>query len=534
MSFFAELKRRNVFRVAIAYLISAWIVAQVADLVLSSIQVPSWVMKVLLLVMGLGFIVTLIISWAYEITPEGIKREEDVTRDESITNLTAKKLDHITIVAAIVVISLIGWQQLQSNKAGNSSQNVISKEQPISHQSLTEIKITAPPKVPNKSIAVLPFINRSINKEDQYFVDGIQDDLLTKLAKIHQMKVISRTSVMEYRDTTKKIPQIAKELGVANILEGGVQRSGKHIRINAQLIHAATDQHLWAETYDKELNVDNVFAIQSEITVAIANALEATLTAAEKSQINKPLTDNLVAWEAFKKGNAINSVSDQAFNEQRKLLKMAIELDPKFAVAYADLAMTEMTIYWFQKNTKEQKQQAWQAIQSSRALDDNTAELFVAEAGYYYWGFRDYPKALQAINKALEIVPNYVGAYDIKGYVLRRMGHFDESIIALDTAASLNPRATYALQENAETLLNLLRFNEAEKYIQRIEKISPNNKDITLIKGQLAIARDGDNLNALAELSINKEGNGNHAWHYWFVLLQSAQLDQALEFAKTR
>ncbi len=545
-SLFTELKRRNVFRVAIAYLIIAWLVAQVSDLVFEVISAPTWVMQTLLFILGLGFVVSVIISWAYEVTPDGIKREIDVNRNESITNHTAKKLDTITIAAVLGMVGLMAWQQFQSaeQKSANPvTQNTELQDKALLGKERSNHEISTTTNVASvdesaaarqkNSIAVLPFINRSSNKEDQYFVDGIQDDLLTKLAKIHNMKVISRTSVMEYRNTTKKIPQIAKELGVANILEGGVQRAGNHIRINVQLIHAKTDEHLWAETYDKELNINNIFSIQSELAIAIAKAMKATLTPDEKEQINKPLTDNLIAWDVFNKALASNSSTQKAFEQQEAYLKHAIELDPNFSVAYAWLAYNQMNRYWFNTSDKKLRKEAWQNIESSRAIDDNSVELFSAEAAYYYWGFRDYKKALQSSNKAIAVSPNSSTAHEVKAYVLRRLGRFHESIDELDIAASLNPRQTFNLQENAETLVQMLKFDEVKEYIKRIDEIAPNNIDITLIKGLLAIGKDGNLKLALIEHEKNKDGNSFNARVYWNTLILSDQFDKALEFAMT-
>ena len=525
MNLFSELKRRNVIRIGVAYLVIGWLLAQVSGTFESALNLPQWFDTMVVSLLLIGFPIALVIAWAFELTPEGVKREQDVERNDSITNITAKKLDYITIVAALAVAGMFLWQQFNSEPRNQPLQTSTSAENPSSE--------FEEPLASSKSIAALPFTNRSSNEDDKYFVDGVHDDLLTKLAKIHQMKVISRTSVMEYRDTTKKIPQIAKELGVANILEGGVQRSGSHIRINAQLIRAANDEHLWAETYDKELNADNVFAIQSEIAIAIANAMETALTPGEKILIDKPLTDNLIAWEAYQKGLLTNSSTIPAFKEQVKLYETAIELDPNFAAAYAHLAIAEMAIYWFGENTVEQRQHAWQAIETSRAIDNNTVGLFTAEASYYYWGFRDFDKALQSVSKALAIAPNNVGALDVKGYILRRMGRFEESIKSLDLAASLNPRSTYALQENAETSLNMLRIEDAEKYIQKIENIQPNNLDVSIVKGYFALAKNGNLEAALHEFARNKDNHQGNAYAYWRTLLASGEVDQAIDFGKT-
>ena len=283
MSLLAELKRRNVFRVAIAYGVVAWVLAQIADLAFENFGAPDWVAKSFLFVLALGFPLAVIFAWAFELTPEGIKREKDVDRDESITTQTGKKLNGLII--ALLVVAVVVLLVERSFRTAEPPQE--------------EIVTTDGARL---SIAVLPFDNRSNREEDAYFTEGIHDDLLTTMANIGSMKVISRTSVMEYKDTTKKIPEIARELGVANILEGGVQRSGNHVRINVQLIDAASDEHLWAQIYDRELTAENLFKIQSEVSQAIANALQATLSPAEADRINALPTTSLQAYEAYLRG----------------------------------------------------------------------------------------------------------------------------------------------------------------------------------------------------------------------------------------
>lgn len=529
-SFFTELKRRNVFKVGVAYLVLAWVVIQVTQAAVPALHLPEWVNSLVFFLGVIGFPFALFFAWVFEVTPDGVKRESEITHQESISAHTGRKLDFIIIGLLIVGMGYFIYESRFETESGIDSESAAvakndNNQPPETHE---QVKLSS-----ENSIAVLPFVNRSSSKDDQYFVDGVHDDLLTKLAKIHNMKVISRTSVMEYRNTTKKIPQIAKELGVTNILEGGVQRSGDHIRINAQLIHAATDEHLWAETYDKELNVNNVFSIQTEIAIAIAKAMKATLTPEEKQQIEKPLTDNLIAWDAYIKAQSNNSSTMEAFEKTLSYYKAAIELDPNFAVAHAWLAYTKMNIFWFNSSDLSLRSQAWQSIQASRAIDDNTAELYGAEAAYYYWGFRDFNKALQSANKSIELAPNSLTAQEVKGFILRRLGRYEESIKALEHAASLNPRTTYSLQENAETLTFMLRFDDAEKTIHRIEAIAPDNLDVAVIKGLVAIGKYGDIELALKEFARNKDGNSFTAREYLRALLLANKVDAAVEFSRT-
>ncbi len=244
---FAELKRRNVFRVGLAYAIVAWLLVEVASVVLPTFKAPEWVMQVFTFLVILGFPLALIFAWAFELTPEGIKREAEVDRAESITHVTGRKLDFAII--GLLVIAVVYFAVDKFVLQGETEQASVVRE---------------------KSIAVLPFENLSQDATNEPFTIGIHDDILTQISKISALKVISRTSVMEYSDTTKNLKTIGAELGVATVLEGGVQRAGDRVRINVQLIDAATDEHLWADTYDRRLTAANIFAIQTEIATAIA------------------------------------------------------------------------------------------------------------------------------------------------------------------------------------------------------------------------------------------------------------------------
>jgi len=293
MSFFDELKRRNVFRVGIAYLVVAWLVLQVADVVINNVGAPGWVFQIIMLMLGIGFPIVLIFAWAFEMTPDGIKKEKDIDRSQSITSKTGRKLDFTIIgIMALALIYFVWESRFQETTAipAEAGANNVSAETPDTH----EIEIAS-----DNSIAVLPFANRSRDEDDAFFSDGIHDDLLTQLAKIGDLKVISRTSVMKYKDTQKTIPEIAEELGVSTILEGGIQRAGKRIRINAQLIDVTTDEHLWAETFDREMTMENIFDIQSEITRQIVTAVKGELSDTEQQALGAAPTANLEAYEAY-------------------------------------------------------------------------------------------------------------------------------------------------------------------------------------------------------------------------------------------
>ena len=279
MSFFAELKRRNVFKVAAAYIIVGWLIMQAGEVMSPALHLPEWVNSTLAFFLILGFPVALVFAWAFEMTPDGLKKEKEVDRSQSITPVTGQKLNQTIIALMAVALTYFAYDKFIATP--QSSQKLA--QAPDKSETIVMVDGSQFQKPNKKSIAVIPFQNRSANEENaEFFSDGVHDELLTNLSKIGDLKVISRTSVMSYRDTTKNIQQIATELGVANILEGGVQRAGDTVRINVQLIDAASDEHIWAEIYDRQLSAENIFAIQTEIARAIANALEATLSPREQ------------------------------------------------------------------------------------------------------------------------------------------------------------------------------------------------------------------------------------------------------------
>src|SRR5437870_3933258 len=310
-NFFAELKRRNVYKVAIAYAIVAWLLLQAASILFPTFEAPPWTMKVFVAVIALGFPIALVLAWAFELTPEGIKRAEDVDLSKSITRKTGRKLDFSIIAVLLLAIAILLFQRLHPNVSPAVSSSL------------------------DKSIAVLPFENFSEDKAFAFFADGVQDEILTDLAKIADLKVISRTSVMQYKNTaTRNLPEIAQALKVAHVLEGSVQRSANRVRVSAQLIDARKDTHVWAEKYDRDLA--DVFAIQSEIAQKIADQLQARLSPTEKSAITERPTSDLAAYDLYLRAKE-HTYSDigplrwreNAFNAVQ-LLDQAVARDPTF------------------------------------------------------------------------------------------------------------------------------------------------------------------------------------------------------------
>src|SRR5713101_100780 len=315
-SFFAELKRRNVIRVAGLYLVGAWLVVQVAGTVLPMFGAPSWALRALIVTLALGFIPAVIFSWVFQLTPEGLKREEDVAPEHSITPQTGRRMDRMIIVVLVLALGYFAFDKfaltprreaaLLASAAPNESRSVINA----------------------KSIAVLPFENRSRDPDNSYFADGIQDEILTRLAKIADLKVISRTSTQHYKSAPENLREIASQLGVAHIVEGSVQKSGDSVRVNVQLIKAANDSHLWADTFDRKLT--DIFSVESEVARAIADQLRVHLTGREEQVIAARPTDNPDAYDAYLRGLAYTLKGANTLASSlgaQKYLREAVRLD---------------------------------------------------------------------------------------------------------------------------------------------------------------------------------------------------------------
>ena len=425
-SFFGELKRRNVFRVAIAFGIASWLILQIVDVILPMLKLPEWVGKLILLLLIVTFPIALILAWAFEMTPEGVKLEKNVDRSQSITPQTGRRLDY-TIIAVLVVA------------LGISVYLNVGEEDDVVGDPLSETVAgadTAPP-----SIAILPFANRSANENDAFFVDGMHDDLLTQMAKIAAFKVISRTSVLQYRDTEKPMPLIGEELGVSAIVEGGVQRSGDRIRINVQLIDAATDEHIWAETYNRELNAANIFELQEEITGEIARALHAELSPEDQQRLAEIPTDNLAAYEAYLFGRQLinTRIAAKSFDAEVQF-KHAIKLDPEFELAHVALGEA----YMIQNNlgvlskadllTRLDEFSMW-----ASDLDNKSGEVYNVLAGRQEYN-ENYERAREYYLKAVELSPQYALAQHwLALFYVNFTGELDKAIQIYQDVLELDP-----------------------------------------------------------------------------------------------
>jgi TolB-like protein/Tfp pilus assembly protein PilF len=447
---FSELKRRNVYKVAVAYAVVAWLVIQVTATIVPALHLPDGLTTGVVVVVLIGFPIALVIAWAFEMTPEGLKRTEDVLPDQHLPQWSRRKFVAFIVVVAIIATVLLVYQFLKPTLVSPSS-----AEEPL------------PVKpVPQKSIAVLPFENLSDDKSAAYFADGIQDEILTKLATVADLKVISRTSTEKYKSKPEDLKTVSQQLGVAHVLEGTVQKAGEQVRVNVQLIDARADSHLWAKTYDRDIK--DVFAVESEIAQETADTLQAKLSPAEATTLATAPTRDPAAYDLFLKGEyearqAQSNLLPQSFDQASAWYEQAIAIDPNFALAIAGLVQNRILRHWFveylsEADLTELKKMADKAV----ALEPNLPETHVALGVYYYQGRRQFDAASIEFERAIQLQSNNAQALEYLGYVRRRQGQWAASLIALRKAFEQDPRNASLRSNTGSSYLHLRMWNEAE------------------------------------------------------------------------
>ena len=528
-SLFSELKRRNVVRVGTAYVLVAWLIAQAGDLAADNLSFPDWFMPMLLVVLALGFPIALFLAWAFELTPEGVKKTEEVDRDASITPSTGRRLNVVIIAAltlAVVLLLADRFRTPSTAVVAVQESAVEASEQPSEQAGARD-----------KSIAVLPFSNLSTDTSTDSFVAGLHDDLLTQLSKVNDLKVISRTSVLGYAGTTRNIKDIAEELGVATVMEGGIQRAGDRVRINVQLIDSETDEHIWAETYDRVLTTDNVFDIQSEITRHIATALRAALTPAEEAGLANRPTKSLAAYEAYLEAKLLLDRRDAGIGDSAlkaiEAATLAVELDPNFTEAWATLARGYLSEFWYLSRDPADANAALAAIDRARMLEPESTEVGLMLGLYHYWVNFDYASALTEIDRVLALESGNERAWAIKGWTLRRAGRWTEALDAMQYAAVLNPNSIENMLEVANTLRVIDRYQDAAAWQDAIEKREPGNLLIEQGRASLTSKTTGDATRLLAisrELAALPTTNLNGRVFYVKLESEIGDAERALEF----
>jgi len=470
-NFLTELKRRNVYRAAVAYGVVAWFLTQLTTQVFPFFEIPNSAVRFVVIALAVGFPIAMLLSWLYELTPEGIVRTEDLdpVQARSVQRASGRILDFIIIGVLLLVIAML-----------------IVGQPPFYRQTGESIS--------QKSIAVLPFENLSEDKANAYFAEGIQDEILTRLSKIADLKVISRTSTQHYKSTPENVPEIAKQLGVAHILEGRVQKSGDVVRVNVQLIKAANDSHLWADTFDRKLT--DLFGVESEIAKRIAESLQAKLTGREEQALAVKPTNNPEAYDSYLRGLAFEarnsassylSYSRDLVEKAASFYEQAVQLDPSFAIAWARLSRADALLYFNRKDntTASRGDAAKTALENAQRLEPDSPEILVAQGYYQYWVLRDYGLATITFGRVSKMLPGSSEVPYALGLIARRAGRWDQSVAYFEQALSLDPRNVELLMGTASTYALLRQFPVVLKLYDRVLDIMPNDPDVMAAKGSI-------------------------------------------------
>jgi len=438
--FFSELKRRKVYRVAVAYAVGAWLIAQVVTQIFPVFEVSQWALRTMIVLLVVGFPVALILSWAFDITPQGIKRTEDV----------------------------------------DLAQSRLSRAEPI----------------PEKSIAVLPFENLSDDRQNTYFADGIQDDILSSLAKVADLKVISRTSVRQFRGTDRNLREIGRALGVAHILEGTVRRAGNRVRVNTQLINARTDAHVWSDTFDREMT--DLFALQSDLAEQIVAALRANISPQERASLQIHPTANLAAYDLYLRARDLfrwSGAGDPRESGEKALdlLDQAIARDPEFALAYSLASRFHSELYWFgYDKTRSRLAKGKAAVDRALQLRPELGDAHLALGYHYYYGYRDYERAKRELAIAARATPNDAEVWDGLAAVSRREGKWDDAVANFERARQLDPHNAAVIWNLGETYSSRGRFDDARRTFAEGLSIKPDAHLFALAQAAIELKQNGD------------------------------------------
>ncbi|HEV3244019.1 MAG TPA: tetratricopeptide repeat protein [Chthoniobacterales bacterium] len=484
-NFFAELKRRNVYKVAVAYAVVGWLLVQVATQVFPFLEIPNWVVRLVIALVAIGFPIALVIAWAFEATPEGIKRTE--VADTQHEHSRGKTWIYLVIIGAAISVALFFFGRYTAGPRQSEAATGIAQ----------------------KSIAVLPFESLSEDKANAYFAEGVQDEILTRLAKIADLKVISRTSTQHFKSSPDNLPQIAKQLGVTNILEGSVQKSNDQVRVNVQLINALTDAHLWAEIYDRKLS--DIFVVQSDIAKTVADTLQAKLTGSEKQMIAAQPTSNTEAYELYHKGKSLwekrsgdNIPKAIAFYEQ------AIARDPNYALAYAGLSSAYiLSPFYAGADRRDTSPKAKEAALKALRLDPNLAEAHLALGKVLFFSEIDLAGAMREYKRAIELKPNDAGAHHWFGNdTLAALGQFEEAIAEGKRAVELDPLSIVINADLGATFYYARRYDESVRQLRKTLEIDPTSFYAHYSLG-FVLQVTGDLSGAIAEYEKAKQVGDN-------------------------
>jgi TolB-like protein/Flp pilus assembly protein TadD len=472
-SLFAELKRRNVYKVGAMYCVAGWLLVQIVTQVFPIFHVSELAQRIIVLAIVAGFPLALVLSWIYELTPQGIVKTDEVAPGASIATQTGQKLNRAIIGVLLLAVVMMGarllWPQATAPAASVAATAAASSD---------------------KSIAVLPFDNLSDDKSNAYFAEGIQDEVLTRLAKIGTLKVVSRTSTLQFAAHPGNLAEIAAKLGVANVVEGSVQKAGDAVRINVQLIRAEGDSHLWAETYDRKL--DNVFGVQSEVAGAIAAALGTTLSGGERKEVEAVPTRNAAAYDAYLRGVALyrKGFHIEWYVESTDAFRQAVQADPEFAQAWAYLSRGLSTlIFWGVQDSPQARAEALDALERAERLQPDAFDTQMARAYYIYRVQRDYDEAQRRFEALHQRWPNESEVLSSLSYILARKDRLDEANRRLREALALDPLNIQYYKLLGVDLLAQRRFDEARQMLDRVREIAPGDQESVQFSAAIDMAQ---------------------------------------------
>ncbi len=468
--FIQELRSRRVFRVAAVYLGAAYVILESSEMVFPRLGLPDWTVTLVLGLLGLGFPVAIIMAWAFVVTPDGLSRSAQ-TQSKQTTDQKPLTSNLIITSLLIVIVGLLAYPRIFDSD---------------SPQMASESSIDP------KSIAVLPFSSFSDSKDSEHFSDGMTDVILTQLAKVKDLKVISRTSIMQYKGTQKDIKEIASELGVAHVLEGSVQRAGDKVRIVSQLIKADTDEHVWAETYDR--NYAEIFDLQSEVARSIASALKATLTPEEETYLNSRPTDNQAAWDFYVQAKILrDDLSNRNDEEYVELFNKAADLDPKFLLPRAFLVRLYSNNYFNRrKPVEENLEKAKKRLEEVLSISPDTPESHLAQGFFHYYASLEFTKALEEFTIAQQSQPNNSDLHEAMAFIKRRLGRWDEAYKDIQRAVELDPNAGRKLSNLFDFSLQLRKWSETKRYMHRMILMDKTNEYLRVYQILFPALESGD------------------------------------------
>jgi TolB-like protein len=476
-NFFAELKRRNVYKVAVAYAVVGWLIAQIATQIFPFLEIPNWVVRLVIVLIAIGFPIALVIAWAFETTPEGIKRTEAVDLNALSTSKKHVWI-YVVVIGAAVSIGLFFMGRYAASRG---------------------VALPARESL-EKSIAVLPFESLSDDRANAYFAIGIQDEILARLSQIADLKVISKTSTQQYKSAPANLREIAQQLGVAHILEGSVQKANDQVRVTVQLINASSDAHLWASTYDRKLT--DIFGVESEIAKSIADSLQAKLTGREEQALAVKPTNNPAAYDAYLRGLAAEGQGLHSVYSRETAVgfyEQAVRLDPAFALAWSRLSLADFDLYSSPNDpTDARRDAAKRALDMAQKLQPNSPETLLALATYQVVVLRDYELAKSTYRMVGKMVPGSIDVPVSLARISRRQGHWDEAIAYYEQALVLDPRSIELLVTAASNYSDLRKFDAALKLCDRALDIQPNDSGLMAFKA--GIYQGQGNLEEAAKL----------------------------------